>query len=84
MYLSSYKNPTQTINFRQNEDAFLLKIILAGTFYNQIFSPEYDDTRNIEDSILVRGEAPDQEKQSELRTIRIMDIPEENAKKSEK
>ena len=81
MYLSSYKNPTQTINFRQNEDAFLLKIILAGTFYNQIFSPEYDDTRNIEDSILVRGEAPDQEKQSELRTIRIMDIPEENAKK---
>ena len=81
MQLSSYKNPTQTINFRQNEDAFLLKIILAGTFYNQIFAPEYDDTRNIEDSILAKGEAPDQEKQSELRTIRIMDISEENAKK---
>ena len=80
-HLTSYKDPTQTINFRQNEDAFLLKVILAGTFYNQIFAPEYDDTRNIEEEILARGEAPDQEKQSELRTIRITDISEENAKK---
>ena len=81
MHLASFKDPTKTINFKQNEDAFLLKVILAGTFYNQIFAPEYDDTRNIEDEILARGEAPDQEKQSELRTIRIMDISEENAKK---
>ena len=80
-HLTSYKDPTQTINFRQNELAFVLKVILAGTFYNQIFAPEYDDTRNIEDEILSKGDAPDQEKQSELRTIRITDISEENAKK---
>ena len=80
-YLESYKDPTKTINFRQNEDTFLLKVILAGTFYNQIFSPEYDDTRNIEDDILTNQKAPAQDKQNELRTIRIMDITEENAKK---
>ena len=80
-YLESYKDPTRTINFKQNEDAFLLKVILSGTFYNQIFSPEYDDTRNIEDDILTSQKAPEQDKQNELRTIRIMDITEENAKK---
>ena len=80
-HLSSFKNPTETINFQKEEDAFLLKVILAGTFYNQIFSPDYDDTRNIEEEILVSRDAPDQEKESELKTIRISNIIEEDAKK---
>ena len=80
-HLSSFKNPTETINFQKEEDAFLLKVILAGTFYNQIFSPDYDDTRNIEEEILVSRDAPDQEKESELKTIRISNIIEEDARK---
>lgn len=80
-HFSSYKNPTETINFQKDEDSFLLKVILAGTFYNQIFSPDYDDTRNIEEDILSTKEAPDQEKVSELKTIRITNITEENALK---
>ena len=80
-HLSSFKNPTETINFQKDEDAFLLKVILAGTFYNQIFSPDYDDTRNIEEEILVSREAPDQEKESELKTIRINNIVREDAEK---
>ena len=80
-HLSSFKNPKESINFQKEEDAFLLKVILAGTFYNQIFSPDYDDTRNIEEEILVSRDAPDQEKESELKTIRISNISEEDARK---
>ena len=80
-HFSSYKNPSETINFQKDEDAFLLKVILAGTFYNQIFSPDYDDTRNIEEDILRSLDAPDQEKVSELKTIRINSISEDDAKK---
>jgi len=80
-HLSSFKNPTETINFQNEEDVLLLKVILAGTFYNQIFSPDYDDTRNIEEEILVSKDAPDQEKESELKTIRISNISEDDAKR---
>ncbi len=80
-HLTSYKNPTETINFQDDEKAFLLKVILAGTFYNQIFSPDYDDTKNIEEEILISRDAPDQEKECELKTIRISNIMEEDAAK---
>ena len=80
-HFSSYKNPSETINFQKEEEAFILKVILAGTFYNQIFCPDYDDTRNIEEDILDISKAPDQEKESELKTIRITNISEEDGKK---
>ena len=78
---SSFKKPSEAINFQKDEDAFLLKVILAGTFYNQIFSPDYDDTRNIEEDILSSKDAPDQEKVSELKTIRITNLPHEKESK---
>ena len=78
-HLSSFKNPSEANDYQKDEQAFLLKVILAGTFYNQIFSPDYDDTRNIEEEILVSVEAPDQEKESELKTIRINNVLKDDA-----
>ena len=77
-HFESYKDPTKSINFQYDDNVLILKIILAGTFYNQIFVPEYVNTRNIEDYILDKKNS---EKQPELRTIRLFDISAENAKK---
>ena len=77
-YFSSY---AEKINFEIDEDVFLLKVILAGTFYNQIFCPDYDDIRNIEDDILLSLDAPDQEYVSEFKTIKIINIKMEDALK---
>ena len=74
----SYINPTNSINFQDDDNVLILKIILAGTFYNQIYVPEYVNTRNIEDFILDKNNS---EKQPELRTIRLFDISAENAQK---
>ena len=78
IYFDSYKNPKLIVNLNEEENVFLLKIILTGAFYNNIFMPEYENTRNIENNIL---DAKNSENQIELRTIRISDISEENARK---
>ena len=74
----SYKTPKISINFKDEDNAFLLKIILTGTFYNNIFVPEYECTRNIEKNIL---DVKNSEKHIELRTIRLTGISVEEAEK---
>ena len=75
----SYKNPKiSIINFKDEENILLLKVILTGTFYNNIFVPEYISTRNIEKSIL---DVKNSEKEIELRTIRLSGISIEQAEK---
>ena len=77
-YFDTYKDPTKAMNFQDNDNVFLLKIILAGTFYNNIFIPEYEETRNIENDIL---NTKNSEKQKELRTIRFHEISQDKARK---
>ena len=77
-YFDTYKDPTKAMNFQDNDNVFLLKIILAGTFYNNIFIPEYEETRNIENDIL---NIKNSEKQKELRTIRFHEISQDKARK---
>jgi len=72
-HFESYIDPTKSINFQDDDNVLILKIILAGTFYNQIFVPEYSNTRNIENYILDKKNS---EKQPELRTIRLFDYSE--------
>ena len=55
------------INFDDKNSAFILKIILAGTFYNQIFAPEYDNFLDVQNDIK-------DQKKKELYTIRISNI----------
>mgnify|MGYP002624102503 CR=1 FL=1 len=66
-YYSKYfkENP---LNFLDKKSAFIFKIILAGTFYNQIFAPEYNDFQSIE-SNQTKNEIPE-----ELYTIRLSNI----------
>ena len=54
------------LKFSDKKTSFILKIILSGTFYNQIFAPEYDDFQAVENDI--------RRKQDELTTIRISNI----------
>ena len=65
------------LNFLDKKSTFILKIILAGTFYNQMFAPEYDDF------IGVQNDNRDQlsQKQEELFTIRISNISVEEKDK---
>ena len=59
------------INFTENKSAFILKIILAGTFYNQMFAPEYDNFIAVQNDI---NRISNNQKQEELYTIRISNI----------
>ena len=72
----SYKSPEKSINFNDEENVFLLKIILTGTFYSNIFIPEYESTKNIEKYIF---DIKNSEKQPELRTIRLSGLSSEQA-----
>ena len=58
-------------NFIDKKSAFILKIILAGTFYNQIFAPEYDQFQGVENDQISNNN----KKQEELYTIRLSNIP---------
>ena len=77
MYSTFFESKVQKINavnFIDKESAFYLKIILAGTFYNQIFAPEYDNFQGVENDINKSGFLNNREKQEELYTIRIYNI----------
>ena len=78
VHSQQFKNPKITINFKNDENVFLLKVILAGTFYNNIYVPEYESTRKIEKNII---DLKNSEKQIELRTIRLSGINMEQAEK---
>jgi len=61
----------KSLNFMDKDKAFILKIILAGTFYNQIFKPEYDNILDVQKDIDRLSKNPEQE---ELYTIRLSNI----------
>ena len=72
----SYKDPKKSINFQDDEKVLILKIILAGTFYNQIFVPEYENTKNIAMDVF---NSKDDTELKELRTVRMQGMPMDKA-----
>jgi len=76
----SYQDPKKSINFNNDDEVLILKIILTGTFYNQIYVPEYENTKNIAMDVYNNNSKDDKE-QKELRTVRMEGMPFEKAKK---
>ena len=64
----------KSVNFLDLKTSFTLKVILGGTFYNQIFAPEYDNYRAVESDIGNLGNNEMNKKQEELYTIRLYNI----------
>ena len=60
----------KSVNFIDKKASFILKIILSGTFYNQIFAPEYDNFQGVDNDIN-RTDNLDNRPQQELYTIRL-------------
>ena len=70
-YYSKYFEE-KPLNFVDKKASFILKIILAGTFYNQMFAPEYDDFLGVQNDL--KDKLNDSQNQEELYTIRISNI----------
>ena len=72
----TYKDPKKIINFQDDEKVLILKIILTGTFYNQIYIPVFENSKNISlDNNL------NKEEEKEILTVRMKDLPMEKAQK---
>ena len=69
------------VNFKDKKTVFILKIILAGTFYNQIFAPEYDNFQAVDNDINRFDNSSNEKKQDELYTIRIYNIEKDENQK---
>ena len=76
-YFESQGENNKPLNFKNNKTAFILKIVLAGTFYNQIMAPEYDDFIGVEND---RSDDSKNKNQEELYTLRF-NIPREEKDK---
>ena len=74
----SFKDPKKSVNFKDDDEVLILKIILTGTFYNQIYIPEYENTKNIAMDVY---NSKDDKDQKELRTVRMQGMPLDKAKK---
>ena len=73
-YFEPVGDDLKLLNFKNNETEFILKIILGGTFYNQIFAPDYVDFQSVEDDIFKNENLNEIQKQEELFTIRLSNI----------
>ena len=73
----SFKEPQQSVNFQEDEKVLVLKIILTGTFYNQIYVPEFENTKYIAIDLYKSNN----EEKKELKTVRMEGLPIDKAKK---
>ena len=48
MYSKHFDTDECIYNFKDNKTAFILKLILAGAFYDQIFIPKFNDFQSVE------------------------------------
>ena len=71
------KDIEKTVNFQNEEKVWKLKIILTGTFYSQIYVPEFINTKNIAMDLF---NSKDNDKK-ELKAVRMQGIPFNKAKK---
>ena len=75
--MDSYKEPEKAVNFEKDDKVLILKIILTGTFYNQIYIPEFINTKNIAMDLFNSKD----DNKKELKTVRMQGISMEKAKK---
>ena len=77
------KGEVKTLNLLDENTSLILKIILAGTFYNQIFIPEYDNFQAVDSDINKKNKSDinQQKTQDDLTTIRIFNISFEEKNK---
>ena len=68
------------VNFKDGRTVFILKIILAGTYYNQMFAPEYNNFLEVEKDIGA-NETPNNKEKRELYTIRLDNIDKDDSSK---
>ena len=73
-YFESIESP---LNFKENKTTFILKIILAGAFYDQIFAPRYNDFQLVENDI---NSNKDGINQKYLYTLIFREIEDDNYK----
>ena len=73
----SYKESQKLVNFQDDDKVLILKIILTGTFYNQIYVPEFENTKNIAMDLYKSKNG----EKKELKTVRMEGLPLEQAKK---
>ena len=51
LYSKHFDNKESPLNFQEKKTAFILKLILSGAFYDQIFAPKFDDFQSVENDI---------------------------------
>ena len=75
LYSKHFDTKECVLNFQDKKTAFILKLILSGAFYDQIFEPKYDDFQSVENDINVEnGE------QRYLYTLTFRELKEDNYK----
>ena len=74
LYSKHFESNDCVLNFQNPKTAFILKIILAGAFYDQIFVPKYDDFQSVENDIKAN------KKQMYLNTLIFREFNEDNYK----
>ena len=75
--IDSNNETKKAVNFEIEENVLKLKIILTGTFYNQIYIPEFINTKNIAMDLFNSKE----DNKKEVKTVRMQGISMEKAKK---
>ena len=75
LYSKYFDKNEYTLNFQNSKTAFILKIILAGAFYDQIFAPKYDDFQSVENDI-----QDENNKQKYLHSLTFRELREDNYK----
>ena len=75
LYSKHFDTKECVLNFQDKKTAFILKLILSGAFYDQIFQPTYNDFQSVENDIDAQiGE------QRYLYTLTFRELKEDNYK----
>ena len=74
LYSEHFDKNESPLNFKNSKTAFILKIILSGAFYDQIFIPKYNDFQSVENDI---NNSKTEEEQNYLRTLTFREMKED-------
>ena len=75
LYSKFFDKIESPLNFKDNKTAWILKIILSGAFYEQIFAPKYNDFQSVENDI---NNAKSEEEQKYLTTLTFREMKQDN------
>ena len=75
LYSKHFDDIEIPLNFKDSKTAFILKIILSGAFYDQIFAPKYDYFQSVENDI---KNYKDEKDRKDLRTLTFREMRSDN------